>query len=104
MSLSTHLADIYLEELEKVLALPEDSDVSVPDSWLSADTDELAQMPSRPTPTTTRNLTMPHPHPNGPLQTPRLGIQTHNFRPHYRPSTVQAKYDIPTHSVWMLCR
>jgi hypothetical protein len=27
MSLSTHLADIYLEELEKVLALPEISEV-----------------------------------------------------------------------------
>lgn len=104
MSLSTHLADIYLEELEKVLALPEDSDVSVSDSRWSADTDELAQMPSRPTPTTIRNPLMPHSHPNGPLQTPRLGIQTHNLRPHYRPSTVQAKYDIPTHSGWMLYR
>lgn len=104
MSLSTHLADIYLEELEKVLALPEDSDVSVPNWGWSADTDELAQMPSRPTPTTVRYPLMPHSHPNGPLQTPRLGIQTHNRRSHYRPSTVQAKYDIPTHSGWMLCR
>jgi len=33
MSLSTHLADIYLEELEKVLALEADSDVRCESDW-----------------------------------------------------------------------
>ena len=33
MSLSTHLADIYLEELEKVLALEADSDVRCQLYW-----------------------------------------------------------------------
>jgi hypothetical protein len=49
MSLSTHLADIYLEELEKVLALPEVSEVSHLVLLVVVDhSNEIAQMPPCP--------------------------------------------------------
>jgi hypothetical protein len=105
MSLSTHLADIYLEELEKVLALPEVSEVSHLVLLVVVDhSNEIAQMPPCPPLTTLCNFIMPYPNPNSPFQTPRLGLQTHNLRPHYRLGTKSTKYILPKYSGWMLCR